>query len=845
MGQSKGDNQDDVPETKNNVREKTPLEPNHGPAQKWLSLLDVIPTILISIDTNYKILDFSRLMRGRQSLSSIGQSVFDFIAKECHQKVKNAIDESIATGQVRQYRTLGIGPAGPDTAWYQTVVVPELKEGKVASLILVCTDITSELKTEKTLRETMNYLQVMLNATTATFCLADEKGRILIANGAAAKKLNKTPEELVGLTAQEVISGLQPEKVWALRSHYVKEVFDTGRAVQFEDERNGNVFRNCIYPIFDAGGKPYLMVYFAEDITEIKKAERAARESEERFRELADFLPQSIFELDTTGKIVYANKRAFESSGYNEEDLAKGVYAVDMFIEEDREKLIGRQKRLLAGENLDGMEYRGKRKDGSIYPVAVYSSPIKKDGQVVGIRGISIDISERKKIERELMLAEEKYRMIVDNVRSSIAIFDEQGNMQYANKIAGLSLNLEPERMVGKNMWELFPKEVADGQMATIREVIRTGSERVVLKKTKLRGKWRWYHTVVQAFAPDGGKPRRALIIATDITDEKENDIRNAARLKLLDRIRDADNKQDVIMFGCQAVREFNLFNKVAFYFHDEAGQFVLGGKCGYKASETKNISKSLSGAVASLGRKKERNGTAGLYVVSRGVGGAVTPELVINGQNGISREWSASDLGVFCPESSNGESGDFCMVLGDPCDGRNPSIRDVEYLQEIAEIVGKDLRRIDGVMQLKEERQNLNDANVALGRVLEHIEKEKNEIKQKLAAKIEKNIMPALNKLIRSDGSVHRDFYEVLKTELDNVVYNSGSINQLLSRLTPRELEICNFIKTGLSNSEIAGNLFISLGTVKKHREQIRRKLGLANKRVNLATFLRGSQGV
>ncbi len=113
------------------------------------------------------------------------------------------------------------------------------------------------------------------------------------------------------------------------------------------------------------------------------------------------------------------------------------------------------------------------------------------------------------------------------------------------------------------------------------------------------------------------------------------------------------------------------------------------------------------------------------------------------------------------------------------------------------------------------------------------------------MAAKIEQNIIPALNKLVRSDGTVHRDFYEVLKAELNNVVYDSGSIGQLMSRLTPRELEICNFIKTGLSNSEIAENLFISVGTVKKHREQIRRKLGLANKRVNLATFLRGSQGV
>ena len=133
----------------------------------------------------------------------------------------------------------------------------------------------------------------------------------------------------------------------------------------------------------------------------------------------------------------------------------------------------------------------------------------------------------------------------------------------------------------------------------------------------------------------------------------------------------------------------------------------------------------------------------------------------------------------------------------------------------------------------------------MALGKVLEHIEQEKNEIKQQLATNIEQNIMPVLNKLIRSDGSVHSDFYNVLRTELNALVLNGSGFNQLLLRLTPRELEICNFIKTGLSNSEIAANLFISVGTVKKHREQIRKKLGLANKKINLAAFLRGNQGV
>ena len=59
-------------------------------------------------------------------------------------------------------------------------------------------------------------------------------------------------------------------------------------------------------------------------------------------------------------------------------------------------------------------------------------------------------------------------------------------------------------------------------------------------------------------------------------------------------------------------------------------------------------------------------------------------------------------------------------------------------------------------------------------------------------------------------------------------------------SRLTPRELNICELIRSGKSSKQIASNLNISLGTVNKHREQIRRKLGISNKEINLGTYLK-----
>ncbi len=74
-----------------------------------------------------------------------------------------------------------------------------------------------------------------------------------------------------------------------------------------------------------------------EDITERRQTEQALRESEERFRELTDTLPQVVFEADTRGTITYANRRAFELFGYGEEELQQGLNTLEMIAAQDHD----------------------------------------------------------------------------------------------------------------------------------------------------------------------------------------------------------------------------------------------------------------------------------------------------------------------------------------------------------------------------------------------------------------------------------------------------------------------------------------------------------------------------
>ena len=842
---------DDLDRQAARKRARKKSKKNKGPtddglAELWRALSKKASAIILDINPKYNIINLDR-MSGRTSFRNLlGANILNFFSKGYHQIAKKAIDNCIKTHRVGQFVAPSCGDEKENGAWYRVVLIPNFVNDRVESILFVCFDTTSEIETEKTLRETMEYSRALLNATTETIALLDKEGRVLIINETGAHRFKKSSEELVGEVLLDSSNRLLPRAVLESRAKYIRGVLKTGKAVKFEDERNGIFFRNHIYPVFDKSGKAYRVVIYAEDITERKKAELAVTESEERFRELADLLPQSVFELDAKGKFIYVNKQGYQSSGYTPEDVKKGVNAIDTFAPQEKSRAKSRLKKLLSGEKLAGTEYLAKRKDGSVYPVAVYSSPIIRDGKVIGLRGISVDISERKQAENDLTLAQEKYRLIVDNVGSSISIFDKAGTIYFANKSVGKDFNVDPASMIGKTIWDYFPKAIADDIMDVIRSVIRTGKKVENIEKAKLPGQMRWFHAVFQAIRPSGDSPVQAMVIATDVTEDRENDIRNTGRIKLLDCIREADNPQDMILCGCQAIKEFGLYNKSAFFMIDSKGKASSIGKLGFRGNEFKKIQSILTDELIDTIKPKSSKIMHGNYLVlSRKSNGTFLPGPIGNGRDGKAKMWSPSDLGLFYLEAGDESNQEFWVVVGEPCDDRNPSERDAEYLQEIAEIITKDLRRIDGITRLKKEQQALRDANVALGKVLEHIEQEKNEIKQQLATNIEQNIMPVLNKLIRSDGSVHSDFYNVLRTELNALVLNGSGFNQLLLRLTPRELEICNFIKTGLSNSEIAANLFISVGTVKKHREQIRKKLGLANKKINLAAFLRGNQGV
>ena len=145
------------------------------------------------------------------------------------------------------------------------------------------------------------------------------------------------------------------------------------------------------------------------DISELKQAEDALRKSELKFREMANLLPQIVFETDTQGNLTYVNNQAFKILGYPEDYPIIGMSTLNFYTPESRIKAIENIRKKVSGEmETESNEYIMIRKDGSTFPALVYSNVELNENRSVGLRGIIVDITEQKKTEIQLIKAKQE-----------------------------------------------------------------------------------------------------------------------------------------------------------------------------------------------------------------------------------------------------------------------------------------------------------------------------------------------------------------------------------------------------------------------------------------------------
>lgn len=160
--------------------------------------------------------------------------------------------------------------------------------------------------------------------------------------------------------------------------------------------------------------------------------------------------------------------------------------------------------------------------------------------------------------------------------------------------------------------------------------------------------------------------------------------------------------------------------------------------------------------------------------------------------------------------------------------------------IEALSERISRFVERIKAQDQLEMEKSALNNMNITLSEVLARVHSEKREIGDSIYANFNKVILPIIHALGSGANSKQKKYISLLRSSLEDLT--SPFINRLskdFMSLTPSEIQICNMIRGGLSTKEISSLRGLSIATINKHRENIRKKLGLTNKTVNLITFL------
>jgi PAS domain S-box-containing protein len=199
-----------------------------------------------------------------------------------------------------------------------------------------------------------------------------------------------------------------------------KDITDRKKAEEVLSKKHEE--RKAAYEVITVTGEELRQNY-----DELSKTERELRESERKYREFVELLPQTVFELDDRGTIISANHIALKSLGITQEDLDEGLNGFDVIAPEDRDRARENVQRVLNGELLGGIDYTALRKDGSTFPVIIYADAIIQDMRPVGIRGILVDITERKQAEEQLrQFAEELEQKAADRTAQLNASLKER-----------------------------------------------------------------------------------------------------------------------------------------------------------------------------------------------------------------------------------------------------------------------------------------------------------------------------------------------------------------------------------------------------------------------------------
>jgi PAS domain S-box-containing protein len=412
-------------------------------------------------------------------------------------------------------------------------------------------DITERKRAEEALRDSEDRLRRITDNMLDIVVETDLQGVCKYASPSNKPILGYDPKDLVGKSLYDFV---HPEDL-ATVTATIQRAVSTGRlwtGGRFEcryRHADGHYvwLENLANILYDEKGQMIGGVIGSRDITERKRMEEKLRqyssnleqivaertskltESEKRFRELADLLPQIVFECDEKGDLTFANSNGLASLGYTEDDFRKGLNAFQMFVPEERSRAMENFRRTQNGERPSGNEYTILRKDGSTFSGVIYSSPVLRGDKPAGLRGIVVDITDRKLMEEQLRSAKEHLDYVVTSnpaviytarPRPDLSDFDTT----YMSRSVVSLTGFEPEDFIGHpQVWydRVHPDDVRRSY-AELPVLWKEGQHAFEYRFLHKDGSWRWIREEAKVIRDSRGKPFEVMGYWIDVTERKQ-----------------------------------------------------------------------------------------------------------------------------------------------------------------------------------------------------------------------------------------------------------------------------------------------------------------------------------
>lgn len=378
--------------------------------EHWRSVFEYAGMGIVAMDRKYVIASANAAFAaicGHAVKDLIGRSCLELTHPEDTHKNDVALEELTRTGNPVAFEKRYVTKSGRHV-WVRFM----LSNGERGQLLAVVEHIDARKRADERVRQSAKQVALVMNAAPVPIAYVDKDLRYRLVNKAYARRFDLTPDECVGRHTTEVVG---TDAMGPFKPHIDAAL--AGESVEFEVEaqyaQGMRVMHGHYEPEFDAAGEVAGFVAVVSDVTERRLTEERLRESEQRFRLIAESAPVMLWKGDHTGHCTYLNRALREFWGVTFEQMATFDWTSTVHPD-DRPALFAPFDGAMKNHTPFSVEARYRRADGEYRVLSTQARPrFGPRGEFAGMIGINVDITERKHAEeqRTLLINELNHRV--------------------------------------------------------------------------------------------------------------------------------------------------------------------------------------------------------------------------------------------------------------------------------------------------------------------------------------------------------------------------------------------------------------------------------------------------